>query len=97
MKKHFVLVSFDIECVWNEITPVYQVFVNDELFSEREWRWHDHYLTEILQILAVAGTYQITVQPAGNKNFTLAVKNHRVEVGPARWTEDHQLIILDES
>jgi hypothetical protein len=50
MKNQFVLASFDINCTWKKIAPVYRILVNNELFAERQWRWRDHYLTEVLQI-----------------------------------------------
>jgi hypothetical protein len=96
VKKHFVLASFDINCSWAEIPPVYRVYVNDELFTEREWRWHDHYLTETLQILATTGLYKIVVEPINNKNFQMNTSNYKIEVGPARWN-NNELEILDES
>ena len=97
MKNQFVLAAFDLNCTWKKISPVYRVFVNGELFSERQWRWRDHYLTEILQISAPAGQYTVEIKPVGDIVIDLKVTNHRVDVGPARWNNANQLEILDAS
>ena len=53
----FVRAVFDIDCDWEGLPPVYRVFVNDELFTERTWIWSDQHLQETLQIQAAPGKY----------------------------------------
>ena len=56
--------------------PVYRLYVNDELMTERSWRWTDCYLVEELQISAEPGTYTLRYElvDSGNiKDFTLSV------------------------
>lgn len=97
MKNQFVLALFDLTCTWKKISPVYRVYVNDELFSERRWRWRDHHLTEILQIAAPPGQYTVKIQPVGDVVIALTATNHRIDVGPGRWNTADQLEILDAS
>jgi hypothetical protein len=97
MKNQFVLASFDINCTWKKIAPVYRILVNNELFAERQWRWRDHYLTEVLQISAVPGTYSVEIKPVGDIVLDIKTTNHRIEVGPARWISSEQLEIQDAS
>jgi hypothetical protein len=91
MKTVFVKAVFDINCKIfnharkNNIMPVYRVFVNDELFTERTWIWEDVYLEEILQIQAAAGQYQVQLQAVMPEYHKFTVSNHRIEHGPAQW------------
>ena len=47
MSKKFVRVLADVDCEWEGLMPSYRVYVNDELFAERTWRWTDSYLEEM--------------------------------------------------
>lgn len=59
MEKKFVRVLADVNCEWEGLSPIYRVYVNDELFAERTWIWTDQYLEENLQIEAEPGNYQL--------------------------------------
>lgn len=85
MDNIFVQACFDLHCEWKETPPSYRVFVNNELFTERTYVWTDYYLTEMLQIEAPAGHYQITIVPMGPEADTLIVNNWDIEYGTARW------------
>ena len=50
MTKQFVQVLADVNCEWEGLAPTYRLYVDDELFAERTWRWTDSYLEEIIQI-----------------------------------------------
>lgn len=59
MTKQFIQVLADINCEWEGLNPIYRVYVNDELFTERTWLWTDCYLEEMLQIAAEPGEYSL--------------------------------------
>jgi hypothetical protein len=82
MTKQFVQVLADINCEWEGLNPVYRVYVNDEIFAERTWRWTDCYLEEMLQIAAEPGEYNIRVELVPPHLAQLQVTNIRVESGP---------------
>ena len=58
MSKKFVRVLCDVDCDWEGLDPIYRVYVNDELFTERTWRWTDMYLSEMIPINAEPGEYR---------------------------------------
>ena len=62
----------------------YRVFVGDELFAERTWKWTDQYLEEMLQIEADPGEYTITYQLVNAAAATLHINNMRVDHGTGR-------------
>lgn len=93
----FVKAVFDLDCRWEGLEPAYRIYVNDELFAERTWRWTDHYLQEILQIQAEPGRYHIRVEGIQPNLATFITGNHRIEYGPARWIDADWLEIQHES
>lgn len=94
MNQHFVRVLADVNCEWEGLNPIYRVYVNDELFAERTWRWSDDYLEEMLQIEASPGDYSIKWELVPPHLAQLTVKNLRVDFGQAQIVNDHTLRIL---
>jgi len=88
----FVKAWFDLDCEWEGLPPVYRVWVNDELFTERTWIWTDQYLSEMLQIQAPPGRYEIRVEPVGPNLARFTASNHRVEVGPGEWIKKGRIL-----
>lgn len=80
--KQFIRVLCDVDCSWTETPPVYRVYVDDELFAERTWRWRDAYLEEMLQIEAEPGEYVISYELVEPRDATITVTNMRVDYGP---------------
>jgi hypothetical protein len=97
MNKKFVRVLADVHCDWEGLNPIYRVYVNDELFAERTWRWTDSYLEEMLQIEAPPGKYALRWELVPPHLAQLRVENIRVDHGPANIKNNELLRIYDES
>lgn len=97
MEKKFVRVLADVNCEWEGLSPIYRVYVNDELFAERTWIWTDQYLEENLQIEAEPGNYQLRWELVPPHLAQLDISNIRVEYGPGSIKNDNLLRIYDES
>ena len=97
MDKKFVRVLCDVHCDWEGLPPVYRVYVDDELFTERTWTWNNVYLEELLQIEAEPGKYHIRHELVPPHLATLRVENMRVELGDANIKGGNLLRILDEN
>lgn len=93
MTKKFVRVLADVTCDWEGLNPTYRVYVNDELFAERTWRWTTEYLEEMLQIEATPGTYNLRWELVPPHLAQLQIKNIRVDYGPG-LIENQTLRIL---
>ena len=93
MQTEFVKVIFDIYCDWEGTPPIYRVFVNDELFTERTWIWTDRYLEESIQINAPPGEYQVRYELVDPEHAAIKVRNLRIETGPAIITRYGQVQI----
>jgi hypothetical protein len=83
MNKKFVQILADVDCEWEGLEPIYRLYVNDELFVERNWRWTDSYVEEMVPILADPGEYNLKWELVPPHLATLTVKNLRVEHGNA--------------
>ena len=88
MSKKFVRVLCDVYCDWEGLAPIYRLYVNDELFTERTWIWQTEYLEELLQIEAEPGEYQIRYELVAPHLAQLKVQNMRVEFGPGDIVEN---------
>ena len=97
MSKKFVRVLADVDCEWEGLMPSYRVYVNDELFAERTWRWTDCYLEEMLQIEAEPGKYWLRWELVKPCLAKLTVTNVRVDYGPGHVKNNVLLRIQDES
>jgi hypothetical protein len=94
MTKKFVRVLADVHCDWEGLDPTYRVYVNDELFAERTWRWSESFLEEILQIEADPGRYSLRWELVPPHLAHLQVENIRVDYGPGT-VENNRLRILE--
>jgi hypothetical protein len=97
MTKKFVRVLADIHCDWEGLNPIYRIYVNDELFTERTWPWTDAYLEEMLQIEAEPGQYNLRWELVPPHLAQLTVQNVRVDFGPGNIKNNTLLRILDAS
>ena len=97
MTTKFVRVLADVHCDWEGLDPAYRVFVNNELFAERTFRWTDSYLEEMLQIEAEPGEYDLRWELVSPHLAKLEVKNVRVDLGPGAVKNNKILRIHDES
>ena len=94
METYFVYAVFDLSCEWQGSPPVYRIYVNDEMFAERQWRWEKHfYLEEILQMQVPPGKYTVTVEPVDPYVAQFTVSNNRINHGPAWWKKRHRIIV----
>ena len=95
MEKQFVQVACNVHVNWSgAASPSYRVYVNNELFTERNWKWPGYFLEEIIQIEAVPGKYRIKYELVQPHRAVLSVTNMRVVHGPGRIKDNEILRIL---
>ena len=98
MTRQYVRVVCNVACKWEGLAPIYRVYVNDELFTERTWIWRDDfYLREEIQIEAEPGDYNIRYELVPPNLAELLVTRPVVDYGPAVVTEDGLLRIHNET
>lgn len=95
-EEKFVKIRFEVRCDWEAFPPDYRVYVNDELFTERQFKWYGgkQYVREMLQIKAEPGEYQIRFEhlPPYNGKFTIG--DAYVQQGPAEMIDGMRFRIL---
>src|SRR6056300_251996 len=95
MNKQFVKMELDVFAKWNTHPPMYRVYLNDELFNERTYRWQpNEYITEILQIKGQPGEYNVRIENHGGE-FT--VRNLRCSVGKVKVINNSMFEIIEEN
>lgn len=100
MTKHFVRVLFDVKrCDHLGADPAYRLYLNDELFVEREWSIENsYYFEELMQISAPAGTYCIKLATVPPSVTEFKMSEFRVEIGPGRVIDaEHGIIEIYEN
>jgi len=83
--------EYEVHCDWTGTPPVYRLYVNDELFTERTYIWKNKYLEESVSIEALPGDYVVRYELHGNG--TLTAKNPRVTIGSAEFVDNTTLRI----
>ena len=84
MTQQFVRVLADVHCDCAvDQRPIYRLYVNDELFTERTWIWENVYLEEVIPILAEPGDYVIRYELVPGTTAGLNIQNLRVAEGTA--------------
>ena len=68
----------DVYCDWEGLPPDYRVYVNDELFTERTWIWHEHYLEESIVVVGQPGRYRIRYELVSPTVSELEIRNPRL-------------------
>ena len=97
MEEKFIRILFDlkVERIKNQGKPGYRLYINDELFSERNWRWPQTCLVEeLLQIKAVPGKYKVRIEKYHHTKARFNISNMRVDLGDARIIENNTIEIL---
>jgi len=91
----FVKITFEVRCKWIGFPPEYRIYVNDELFVDREYRWDKRfYLKEILQIKAEPGIYKIRIEQLEPKTGEFEFTEPVVDYGPAKILNNNEFEIL---
>ena len=84
MTQQFVRVLADVHCDCAvDQRPIYRLYINDELFTERTWIWENVYLEEVIPILAEPGDYVVRYELVPGNTAGLNIQNLRVAEGSA--------------
>lgn len=94
MDKKFVRILSNIDCKWEGLPPIYRLYLNDELFSERTWIWRDAKLQEALQVEAVPGDYTLRYELVAPHLAELLISELIVDTGSAYVVNSTQFRIV---
>jgi hypothetical protein len=84
MTQQFVRVLADVHCdCAPDQRPIYRLYINNELFTERTWIWENVYLEEVIPILAEPGDYVVRYELVPGTTAGLNIQNLRVAEGSA--------------
>ena len=97
MTKQFVQIVADVHCTWEGLKPIYRLYVNDELFTERTWDWDDKYLEELVSIEAEPGDYRLRWELVAPHLAHMDIVNLRAKAGRILIFPDNIVRIFDEA
>lgn len=91
------MVECSVQCDSPE-QPRYRVWVRDELFAERKWRWgQECYLVEMIGVCGEPGAYPVRVELVPGSAGAIAVSDWRVVEGPGTVDQQGNLEIQHEN
>jgi hypothetical protein len=89
MVQEYVRVACNVYCQYEGLPPIYRVYVNDELFTERTWIWNEGlFLREEIQIHAEPGEYAIRYELVPPNLAELMVSKPVVKTGNAEISDN---------
>lgn len=92
--RKFATVTLDIYCVWLNEAPNYRLYVNEELFADRTFRWDKNkYLQENIEIHGIPGLYTITIEHDEKHVVDFNACNLQIKRGKARRISDREFEI----
>lgn len=97
MQTKTVIVTCDVHMSYTGPSPVYRLYVGDELFTERTWIWHKEYLSERIVLEAPYGVYPIRYELLPHDNAEIKIKSPTVVQGPGKFRKHLNLEIHDEA
>jgi len=88
-----VIVSFDLYCTWDGKAPWYRVYVNNELQTERTYKFNNasEYLNERLPLYLTSGQHTIRIESLG-VNALFRPANLNIDTGSARILDQDKLL-----
>lgn len=90
-----IVVTCEVRCRGE---PRYRLWVSDELFTERRWRWGtEYYLEEVIAVRARPGKYTIRYELVPGDRGEIAINNYRIEQGSAIIDQNGSLEINHEN
>lgn len=98
MKNQYVKLHLDLHCDWKRVPPIYRLYVNHELFTERTYTWGGtQYLQEVLQLKAPTGKYTVRIDNLGDSDCQFKIRNLTADMGPVRVIDSKTFEIINES
>lgn len=76
-----IKVEFDLYCSWNDTPPIYRIYCDDDLLTERTyfWRNDENYIRENLVINVAAGHHKIRVENLFPDLGRFDIKNIKID------------------
>lgn len=88
----YIQAVFDVVCYWERQPPIYRIYVNNELFAEREWRQPSgSRLQQILQLNVPLGKYDMRLESVGANPGQFQISNCKIAHGPAVWKDNFRI------
>jgi hypothetical protein len=63
-------ITVDVYCARSEGSPIYRVYVDDDLLTERNWSWpaYEVYIQEHIEVDVAPGSHKLDIVDCSNNN-----------------------------
>jgi hypothetical protein len=72
-----VVIKVDVYGRWDERAPIYRVYVDNDLLTERDFIWHNNYICENIIVNLEPGMHTVKIEQT-TAYGTITAKNIRV-------------------
>ncbi len=85
-----VSISVDLYCKWEVTPPVYRLYVDDELLTERTYIWNnaEQFVREHVIVNLEPGTHTLRVESVNLKFTNFAKRNFLINQKPVSLIDD---------
>jgi hypothetical protein len=82
MKQHTI--TADVYAHWGDVHPLYRVYVDNDLLTERNFIWpgHEIYVRENIVVDLEPGSHKLRIEQVGNHG-KIQVKNVMIDGAPS--------------
>lgn len=79
-------ITVDVYASWSDVAPVYRIYVDSDLLTERTFPWpgHEAYVQENVIVDLDPGTHSLRVEQI-NRHGTLSTKNVTLDGEPSSF------------
>ena len=90
-------VTFDLYCQYTGDFPVYRIYVDGRLMTERNYRWNNkhHYITERIPLKTVAGPHYLVVENLNKDTAEYEIRNFKINDEPAVYRQHDCRFVLN--
>lgn len=81
-----VVIEFDLYCDWQENYPIYRIYADDDLLTERTYIWDNEreFVRERIVVCVDIGSHQCRIEKVGTTDATFIVNNININDEPVK-------------
>ena len=85
-----IILTFDLWCTYNTVHPVYRVYVDDYLMTERTYIWQNprYFLKETVPLYLPAGLHYLRIENLNPSTSAFSIQNVQINGKPVMYRPD---------
>lgn len=93
-----VHIAFELWCDWTDDAPVYRVYVDNHLMTERTYIFNNKelFIEEHVPLMTTAGKHYLKIENLNPKTAKFTIKNFKINEKPGVWREMDGRFVLNQ-